>query len=83
MTSSIRWDDEKLKAAGLDKKKLWALVRRLRKCGKDMQAMGLEVYGSGSGYLIHKSHPTHNEKEKADKTSVVAELGPGYNGGDW
>jgi hypothetical protein len=83
----IYWDDEQLKEANIDKKRLTSLVRRLERCARDMREMGLHIYGaSGSGNLIHKSRPTHKtgrNRETADFGSVVASVGLGFDGGDW
>jgi hypothetical protein len=86
----IEWSDEQLEAAGIDKKALQSLVRRLERCSKDMARMGLHLYGaSGSGCLIHESRPTHiwtgrgSSGQKADQGSVVADVGLGFDGGDW
>jgi hypothetical protein len=80
----IRWTDEQLKAAGIDKRKLKKLLRLLREAGVLMNTMSLEVYGeSGSGNLIHRSRPTHDTSGKADLGSVVANVGFGFNGGGW
>lgn len=84
----ILWTDEQLKQAGIPKRKLASLVKRLRKCSAEMAEMGLHVYGaSGSGNLIHKSRPTHTDEiggyGKPDTGSVVARVGNGFDGGDW
>jgi hypothetical protein len=82
----IEWTDEQLEAAGLDKKKIEKITRRFRKLSKEMDEMGLTVYGaSGSGCLIHVSRPTHNDALGAapDQGSVIAHLGRGFDGGDW
>jgi hypothetical protein len=84
----INWTDEQLEEAGIDKKKLKSLVRRLRKCSIDMRELDLHVYGaSGSGHLIHTSRPTHVDQRGtngiADQGSCVADLGEGFDGGDW
>lgn len=88
MTILIAWDDEQLKEVGIDRKRLESLVRRLCKCSKDMQAMGLYIYGaSGSGNLVHRSRPPHTDKpnggSSSDFGSVVAYVGNGFDGGDW
>lgn len=81
----IEWDDDQLAAAGIDRKQLESLVRRLTRCGKDMQALGLHLYGaSGHGCLIHSSRPAHGDTGRADQGSVVATIYPGhFDGGDW
>lgn len=83
----VNWTDKQLKEAGIDKRKLKSLVRRLRKCAEDMKELDLHVYGaSGSGHLIHSSRPTHFRSilgVYADQESSVASLGQGFDGGDW
>lgn len=84
----INWTDEQLANAGIDKKKLTSLVRRLRQCAIDMESLGLHIYGaSGSGHLIHHSRPTHIDDRAsngiADQGSCVADIGQGFDGGDW
>lgn len=86
--SDIEWTDEQLQEARIDKKKLKSLVRRLRRCSKDMSDLGLHLYGaSGSGNLIHRSRPTHIDKpgfrSESDMGSIVARVGQGFDGGDW
>lgn len=84
MNPNIRWTKEQLQEVGIDSKKLNSLVQTLLKCSTQLQHMGLEIYGeSGTGYLIHESRPTHNEKGQADFSSIVASVGPGFNGGGW
>jgi len=83
----IEWTDEQLAAAGINKRKLASLVKRLRKCSDDMRAMGFEVYGNGTGHLVHSSRPTHVDAPggelRPDFGCVVASVGEGFNGGDW
>ncbi len=82
----IDWTDEQLEEAGIDKKKLQSLVRRLRKISREMSEMGLWVYGaSGTGCLVHKSRGTHDDTRQGwpDYGSVVADIGRGFDGGDW
>jgi hypothetical protein len=84
----IEWDEDQLREAGIDEKRLKRLVRRLESCGQDMSAMGLQLYGhgSGSGTLIHDSRPTHSGEngETADRGSIVASIRHGsWSGGDW
>lgn len=86
----LNWTDEQLDEAGLDKKKVSSLVRRLRQCSKEMAKMGLHVYGAnGTGNLVHVSRPTHMDKGERghlclpDHGCVVADLGNGFDGGDW
>lgn len=87
MNGWIKWSDDQLNSAGIDKKKLQSLVRRLSRCSKDMSEMGLHIYGaSGSGNLVHESRPTHgfvHNGMQPDQGSVVAFVGIGFDGGDW
>jgi hypothetical protein len=81
---NIKWTDEQLKAAGIPKRRLAALVRKLADCSRTMQQLGLSVYGSdGSGHLIHRSRPEHDKKGKADFGAIVASVGLGFDGGGW
>lgn len=86
--SKIRWTDEQLAAAGIDKKKLQLLVRKLNDAANLMDEMDMQIYGAaGSGNLIHRSRPTHIDlpsgDHRADQGSVVAWVGEGFDGGDW
>jgi hypothetical protein len=81
---SINWSDEQLAAVGIDKKRLISLIRRLRRCSKDLEAMNFKIYGeSGRGLLIHDSRPDHDDQSRADYGSVVADVGYGFDGGGW
>jgi hypothetical protein len=88
----LNWDDDQLKDAGLDRKKVESIARRLSKLGREMESMGLSIYGaSGSGNLIHESRPTHIDNplqplvQTEDFGSVIAELDGTWqwDGGDW
>lgn len=80
----INWDDDQLRAAGINKRKLVALVKRLRDCSRRLRELNLYVYGeSGAGHLIHTSRPTHDTHHDADLGSVVASVGFGFDGGGW
>lgn len=80
----VEWSPEQLAEAGLDKRRLTALVRRMRSCSLEMQDMGLSVYGeSGTGYLIHRSRPEHKKNGDADTGAIVARVGQGFDGGGW
>lgn len=82
--SLLLWSTKQCHAAGLDPYEVEKLAVELEYLGKRMRAMGLIVYGGGgSAYLIHRSRPTHDDKERADKGSAVASIGAGYDGGDW
>ena len=81
--SVLEWSDEQLEEAGLDKGKVESIARKLKKLSQEMEDLGLSVYGNGTGHLIHVSHPTHDDNEKADTGSIVAMLGRGFTGGDW
>jgi hypothetical protein len=80
----IRWTRKQLDAAGVDKRRLAILHRKLTEASAMMLEMGFEVYGAdGSGYLIHRSRPEHDKNGKADLEAVVADVGMGFNGGGW
>jgi hypothetical protein len=80
----IEWSDEQLRAAGVPKRRLAALVRKLRECSETMRQLGLTVYGvDGSGHLVHDSRPEHDSQGRADFGAIVARVGYGFNGGGW
>lgn len=83
----INWSDEQIIEAGLDPKKVESITRRLNKLGREMDSMGLSIYGaSGSGHLIHVSRPTHTEpRQQPDYESSIANLDGCmvWDGGDW
>jgi len=80
----MNWTDEELLHYGLDPAKVKSLVRRLRRISTEMKEMGLHIYGaSGDGCLIHVDRPTHSLPGVADYDSVIADLGEGFDGGDW
>lgn len=82
--SLIEWTDDQLLRAGMSKRRLVALVKSLRKCSETMSELGLELYGCDStGYLVHKSRPTHDREGVPDMGSIVADIGFGFNGGGW
>jgi hypothetical protein len=84
MGGDIRWTDDQLKAAGIRKRELVALVRKLNECSAAMRRMGLSLYGSdGCGYLIHRSRPEHDGSGNADFGAIVADAGNGFDGGGW
>jgi hypothetical protein len=84
MYSYISWSDEQLKEAGINKRKLTALVKKMNQCAVMMESMKLEIYAeSGDGYLIHESRPDHDDEGRADTGSVVACVGYGFDGGGW
>jgi hypothetical protein len=89
---NLNWTDEQLKEAGLDRKKVESIARRLSRLGREMQSMGLSIYGAaGSGNLIHKSrqphkdHPTLPSEQIEDYGCVIADLDgvTQWDGGDW
>ena len=51
----IRWNDEQLAAAGIDKRRLRALERRLRAAAREMQAMELYLHfdQTDAACLVH------------------------------
>lgn len=80
----IEWSDERLAEAGLDRKELESLIRRLRRCADDLRTMGLKLYGDGShGHLIHHSRPTHPGGNSADYEAILASISGHFDGGDW
>jgi hypothetical protein len=80
----VRWTAGELRAAGIDGRKLAALLRKFAACVRVMEELGLSVYGeSGIGYLIHHSRPEHRPDGSADLGAVVADIGRGFDGGGW
>ena len=83
--AGIKWSDDQIRTAGIDKRKLKKLYRLLEEAGKIMEEQKLELYGaSGNCSIVHISRPTHDEKGCADYGSEVMSVGYGWwNGGDW
>lgn len=82
---SVNWTDAQLKAAGIPKRRLMTLLRRLEDADFRLRELGLMVYAeSGTCHLIHPSRPTHDTRGKADHGSPVASVGclP-WDGGAW
>lgn len=80
----INWTDTQLKQAKISKRKLTSLVKKFEQCAKLMHELNLNVYGSdGTGYLIHKSCPEHDDKGNANFDAIVANIGFGFDGGGW
>lgn len=81
----IEWTDEQLAEAGIDKKRLKSIIRKLEAASAKMEGTGLHVYGeSGFGHLVHRSRPEHFGREReADFGAVIANVGPGFDGGGW
>ena len=88
----LNWTDEQLEKAGLDRKKVESIERRLSRLGREMQSMGLSIYGAGgSGNLVHHSRPPHKDHplrpsiQVEDYGSVIAALDGvcQWDGGDW
>jgi hypothetical protein len=88
----LNWSDEQLEKAGLDRKKVESIERRLSRLGREMQKMGLYIYGaSGSGNLVHSSRPPHTDHptmpsiQIEDYGCVIANLDgvTQWDGGDW
>lgn len=82
----LDWTDEELEEAGMDPAKVASIVRRLRRLSRDMREQGVHVYGaSGNGHLVHPSRPTHSDhgRNAPNTDAPIADLGPGFDGGDW
>jgi hypothetical protein len=81
----IRWNDKQLAAAGINKRRLLAVVRRLRKSAREMQAMGLCLHfdRTGDACLVHETRPPFAEHETRDHGAAVAWIGRGLEGGHW
>jgi hypothetical protein len=80
----LDWSDEELAEAGLSRKRVESIVRRLRRISGEMRDLQLHVYGaSGSGHLMHESRPSHDPRGKAHPENSIAHLGLGFDGGDW
>lgn len=73
--------------AGLDEKKVASIARRLERCGKDADALGLTIFScSGSVQLRTKSDYDigfFGEHYSARRAMVVAHIGAhNWDGGD-
>jgi hypothetical protein len=84
----LNWTDDQLEDVGLDKAKVESIARRFRRLSREMWEMELYVYGaSGSGHLMHRSRPPHIDQPggdlRADQDAPIADLGEGFDGGDW
>jgi hypothetical protein len=82
---TINWSDKQLKAAGINKQQLQAVIQQLEDAGRKLKAMRLELYfASGSPSLWHKSRPIFVGNGEHDEGSLVADLCdlPG-DGGDF
>lgn len=80
----IRWSDRQLAAAGIDKRRLAALVRRLGTSAREMEALGLNLHfdQTGDACLVHVSEPPF-AGEGHHNRAAVAWIGPGLEGGHW
>ena len=81
----IRWNDDQLAAAGIDKRRLRGLERHLRTTVREMQAMGLYLHfdRTGATYLVHESRAPFAEDGGNDYGAAVAWIGPGLEAGHW
>jgi hypothetical protein len=81
----IRWNDAQLAAAGINKRRLRALERRLRTTAREMQAMKLYLHfdRNDSACLVHESRPPFAEDGGNDYGAVVAWIGPGLEADRW
>jgi hypothetical protein len=62
---------------GIDKKKLASIVRRLNKIGKELDEMGLHLFGwSGSGCVIRM------DDDAPEGAYIIADLTTKIDGGD-
>lgn len=55
----LNWTDEQLEEAGLPKAKVESIARRLQRLSREMDELGLLVWGNGDGALVHQSRPIH------------------------
>lgn len=59
-------------ALGLDPEKVAKLARRLIKCAKEAESLGLEIFGGTGGDL---------RQHRSENPIVAAHLGLGFSGG--
>jgi hypothetical protein len=59
----IRWNDEQLAAAGINKRRLRAIERRLRTTAREMRSMKLYLHfdRNDSACLVYESRPPFDE----------------------
>ena len=55
----LKWTDQQLENARLPKKRVESIARRLQHLSREMEELGLMVWGNGEGVLIHYSRPIH------------------------
>lgn len=81
----IRWTDEELVAAGIDRERLAALVRRLRTSLREMEAMSLNLHfdETGDACLVHESRSPFDDNDCIDRGAAIVWLGLGFEGGHW
>jgi hypothetical protein len=81
----IRWNDDQLAAAGINKRRLKALERRLRTTAREMQAMKLYLHfdRTNAACQVHESRPPFAEDDGNDYGTAVAWIGPGLEAGRW
>ncbi len=81
----IRWSDKQLAAAGIDKRWLQALVRRLRSSAREMQVMNLCLHfdRTGDACLVHETRPPFAGDETSDHGAAIAWIGRGLEAGRW
>jgi hypothetical protein len=81
----IQWNNKQLAAAGIDKRRLKALERRLRTSVREMQAMNLNLHFDSCGFacLVHESRPPFTDDCGNDYDAAVAWIGLGLEGTRW
>ena len=81
----INWNNKELAAAGIDKRRLAALERRLSTTAREMRAMSLYLHfdRTGAACLVHESRPPFAEDGGNDYGAAVAWIGPGLEAGRW
>lgn len=81
----IKWNNEQLAAAGIDRRRLAALVRRLRTSLREMEAMSLNLHfdETGDACLVHDSRPPFTDDCTSDHGAAIVWLGRGFEGGHW
>jgi hypothetical protein len=81
----IRWNNKQLAAAGINKRRLKALERRLRTSARQMQAMRLYLHfdSAGTAFLVHGSRPPFAGDGSNDYGAAVAWIGVGLEAGRW
>jgi hypothetical protein len=75
----IRWSDKQLAAAGIDGRRLAALVRRLRASAREMEALGLDlsIDRHGDACLVRAPRQPSTDDAGDEHGTPIAWIGRG------